>query len=195
VDAGGREQILRSALRLFAEKGIDGVSMRAIAAAAGVSLGLIWKYYGPKEALRAAVDEHVLEALERENQRLLEREDAAFLGGLGGEGARPSEEAAWELRYLRRALLDCSPASMRMFSRYFEVERAYFARLVDEGALRSDLDMKLLTMTSIFIGLGPLLLEPYFNAVFEEDIFDPKSIGRRTAFFSELMARGAGSAA
>jgi AcrR family transcriptional regulator len=44
-----RQRILDTALRLFATNGYDGTSMRDIAAAAGCSLGLAYRYFASKE--------------------------------------------------------------------------------------------------------------------------------------------------
>ena len=53
-----RDQILRAAEPLFAEHGFSGVSMRAIAAAAGVHLGQLPYHFGTKDALYRAIWEH-----------------------------------------------------------------------------------------------------------------------------------------
>lgn len=45
------QQVLDVALRLFAERGIDGVSMDAIAESAGVSKATIYKHWRDKDAL------------------------------------------------------------------------------------------------------------------------------------------------
>lgn len=50
-----KERILNAAERLFSERGIDGVSVREIAAAAGVQLALISYYFGNKQGLYRAV--------------------------------------------------------------------------------------------------------------------------------------------
>lgn len=52
-DSGTRDAILDAALALFAERGYDGASVRAIAAAAGVDPGLVRHFFGDKEALFA----------------------------------------------------------------------------------------------------------------------------------------------
>lgn len=52
---GRRDRILDAAERLFSEWGIDGVSMREIAAEAGVQLALINYYFGTKQELYRAV--------------------------------------------------------------------------------------------------------------------------------------------
>jgi AcrR family transcriptional regulator len=46
-----REELLRSAERVFAERGYAGASMSAIAAAAGVSTGNVYRYFETKDAL------------------------------------------------------------------------------------------------------------------------------------------------
>jgi TetR/AcrR family transcriptional regulator, regulator of cefoperazone and chloramphenicol sensitivity len=58
-DLTAKAAIRDEALRLFAQHGPDAVSLRQVAAAAGVSPGLVAHHYGSKESLRAAVDAHV----------------------------------------------------------------------------------------------------------------------------------------
>lgn len=50
-DSGARDAILDAAGGLFAERGFDAVSMRAIAAAAGVDAALVHHYFGSKQQL------------------------------------------------------------------------------------------------------------------------------------------------
>jgi len=50
-DSGTRDAILDAALRLFAEHGYDGASIRAIAGAAGVDPALVRHFFGDKDAL------------------------------------------------------------------------------------------------------------------------------------------------
>jgi AcrR family transcriptional regulator len=58
TETPARVVIREEALRLFAEHGVDAVSLRQVAAAAGVSAGLVVHHFGGKDGLRAAVDEH-----------------------------------------------------------------------------------------------------------------------------------------
>jgi AcrR family transcriptional regulator len=54
-----REQILDAALTVFAHQGIEGASMKDVAAAAGVAPGLLYHYFAGKEELVVAVlDRH-----------------------------------------------------------------------------------------------------------------------------------------
>ncbi|MDP9093132.1 MAG: TetR/AcrR family transcriptional regulator [Actinomycetota bacterium] len=50
-----RQQILDAALLVFGSKGVDAASMKDVAAAAGVTSGLLYHYFTSKEALSLAV--------------------------------------------------------------------------------------------------------------------------------------------
>ncbi len=67
-----RDQILDTAERLFAEFGIDGVSIRAITAEARVNLAAIHYHFGSKEALVREVFVRRIDPLNRERLRLLD---------------------------------------------------------------------------------------------------------------------------
>lgn len=55
-------QLLDAAARLMERQGSAGVSMQAVAAEAGVSVGLIYRYFGGKDELLLAVIVEVLDA-------------------------------------------------------------------------------------------------------------------------------------
>ncbi|GAA3663197.1 TetR/AcrR family transcriptional regulator [Nocardioides ginsengisoli] len=55
------EQLLDAAARLMEREGSHAVSMQALAAEAGVSVGLIYRYFGSKDEILLAVIVHVLD--------------------------------------------------------------------------------------------------------------------------------------
>jgi len=59
------EQLLGAAARLMERDGSQAVSMQAVAAEAGVSVGLIYRYFGGKDELLLAVIIDVLDAFAR----------------------------------------------------------------------------------------------------------------------------------
>jgi AcrR family transcriptional regulator len=68
-----RAQLLDVALRLFAEQGYDGTSTRSIAAAAGVTEGLIFRYFPTKrELLGAVIERHAPRPEPRDLKRQFE---------------------------------------------------------------------------------------------------------------------------
>ena len=56
------QQLLAAAARLMAREGSGAVSMQALAGEAGVSVGLIYRYFGGKDELLLAVICNVLDA-------------------------------------------------------------------------------------------------------------------------------------
>lgn len=68
-----KELILEAARESLREQGYSGTSMRAVAERAGVQLSLVHYHFGSKQAVLVAV-------LERENEKLLERQQALFAG-------------------------------------------------------------------------------------------------------------------
>lgn len=90
--ARNREKVLKAAARLFAEKGVEAVSMDAIAAEAGVGKGTLFRRFGDKSGLAVAL-------LDRREQELQER----ILSGPPplGPGAPAAERlAAFTAAYL-----------------------------------------------------------------------------------------------
>lgn len=55
VSGNSRDRLMEAAITLFAEKGVDKVSTRDIAAAAGTSEALLFKHFGKKDVLVARI--------------------------------------------------------------------------------------------------------------------------------------------
>ena len=123
-DLTARARIRDAALRLFAERGLDGTTIRDIARAAGVSGGLIRHHFGSKDDLRAACDSYALDQIMRI------KEQAVLEGQLGNpafmSAAHPTVLLTY--RYLARSLLDGSAAAEAMFDEMVEVCEAWLAR-------------------------------------------------------------------
>ena len=68
-----KELILEAARESLREQGYSGTSIRAVAERAGVQLSLVHYHFGSKQSVLVAV-------LERENEKLLERQQALFTG-------------------------------------------------------------------------------------------------------------------
>ena len=120
-DLTARARIRDAALRLFAERGLDGATIRDIARAAGVSGGLVRHHFGSKDDLRAACDSYALDQLTRI------KEQAVLEGQLANPGfmsaAHPT--VLLTLRYLARSLVDGSPAAAAVFDEMVELGEAW----------------------------------------------------------------------
>ncbi|MHB1593241.1 MAG: TetR family transcriptional regulator [Streptosporangiaceae bacterium] len=70
-----REQLLDVGRRVFAERGVDGVSIEEIAAQAGVSKPVVYEHFGGKEGLYAVVVDREVERFLQMATDLLQGED------------------------------------------------------------------------------------------------------------------------
>lgn len=61
-DVNSKEKILKSAIKLFAQKGYDAVSIREICKDAGCNICIISYYWGGKQELYNGIIENLLEA-------------------------------------------------------------------------------------------------------------------------------------
>lgn len=134
-DLTGRARLRRCALELFAERGFEATSTRAVAAAAGLSPALVTRHFGSKQGLRAAVDEEVLgrigEALAGSGPGSRSGDLMASLGDVSAQlfGADPVLRG-----YLRQVLLEDSEASADLFARLLRGARGELERLAAAGA-------------------------------------------------------------
>ena len=122
-DLTARARIRDAALRLFADRGLDGTTIRDIAKEAGVSGGLIRHHFGSKDDLRAACDSYALDQLMQIKEQAVD-----------GQLANPSFMSAAHptvlltYRYLARSLVDGSPAAEAMFDEMVGLCEAWLAR-------------------------------------------------------------------
>ena len=110
-DLSARARIRDAALEQFAEHGFAGATMKRIAEAAGVSVGLVQHHFGTKAALRQACDDTVIDVLR--NQKLKATADESI--GDPEVLAAIMRAAPPLLRYLGRALVEGSPSAGAMF--------------------------------------------------------------------------------
>jgi AcrR family transcriptional regulator len=104
----------------FAEKGFRGATMKSIAAAAGVSVGLVQHHFGTKDELHRACDEVVLDMIHTKVDALDAGTltDPAVLSGL-------MAVAPLVQRYVGRALVDGSDAVQGLIDEVMDQMEAY----------------------------------------------------------------------
>jgi AcrR family transcriptional regulator len=109
-DLTARARIRDAAIRLFGERGIDGASIRDIAAEAGVSSGLVRHHFGSKEALRDACDRYAKDRMIQIGAELTQEGD---LTGLDPLVLHP---IAFPLQlYIVRSMMDGSETATALF--------------------------------------------------------------------------------
>jgi AcrR family transcriptional regulator len=182
-DLTARARIRDAALRLFAERGMDGATIRDIARAAGVSGGLVRHHFGSKDGLRAACDSYALD------QIMQIKEQAVLDGQIGSVGfmsaAHPT--VLLTLRYFARSLVDGTPAASSMFDEMVELTQAWLAQH-HPGEI-SDLR----GFAAIFVAMetGLLAMHDQLSRSLGADIFTPAGHLRMTRakidFYSQSL--------
>jgi TetR/AcrR family transcriptional regulator, regulator of cefoperazone and chloramphenicol sensitivity len=150
--------IRNEAMRLFADRGPAGVSIREIAVAAGVSPALVMHHYGSKEGLKEAVDGRAVaffEDLIGELARIGEQGGSASLAELFA-GRLESEPAM--TGYLRRLLVEGGATADALFGRLFEATVAGMRSLVAAGIARPAQDERIRTAFLLANDLAVVLL-------------------------------------
>jgi AcrR family transcriptional regulator len=189
--AGGAARLLDAALSLFGELGFAGASVRAIAARAGVTPGLVLHHFGSKEGLRDAVDQHVLAVI-----------DGVFteLGALDVD-RDPSEvrrryfEALFTqrpalARYLRRSLLEDSDASAAFFDGLVEASRLCLEAMRRAGQVRDTDDPDLQVLLSMLGALVAVLLPAHVERHLGESPLSESGARRWSAAERDLLEHG-----
>lgn len=189
VDAKG--PIVKSALRLFGEQGIDATSLREVAKATGVSPALVVHHFGGKEGLIAAVDEAALRAFGAAYEAGDSAEGSDLLSRRAAQTAQVMRESPEVCAYLGRALVEGTPGSARLFNLMIEGGRAEIDALAEKGALRDDADRLWATLQHFFLIWAPLSFMPLLEQeALDGSLLDEAILDRWVAANTELLKEG-----
>lgn len=185
------ERILNTALKTFAARGAEATSMRMIAAAAGVSPGLVQHHFTTKANLIRAVDDHVTTVLTSTLAAPLAPAPAAD----------PVDDAAQRVMtlltdhaqivdYLCRALVDDTPTGSRIFDQLVVVCTGYWDQLRDQGLTKPDLDPTWIVLSPLVLVLGMFILRPHLNRHLPNAITTPTQLQRWRNATEQIIADG-----
>ena len=171
-DLTARARIRDAALRLFAERGLEGATIRDIARLAGTSAGLVRHHFGSKEALRDACDAYALDQLMRI------KEQAVLEGRLANLGFMSAAHTTLLLlyRYFARSMVDGSPSAASMFEQIVELAEQWLAchhpgKMADPRAYAALL---------VAMETGVLAMHDQLSRALGADIFSPDGHLRMT---------------
>ena len=150
-----RARILQAAIRRFAADGMSA-PLRAIAADAGVSAGLIIHHFGSGERLREACDEHVLAVTRQNKERVVV--------GAAGAGAMLTQLAHVEgyapvVGYILRRLQAGGALAAQLVDGFVADAVAYLRQGEEAGVVRPSRDPEARARILTEQALGALLLQ------------------------------------
>lgn len=193
-DLTGRAAIRNAALELFAAHGPDAVTVRQIAAAAGVSPALVLNHFGSKAGLRAAVDDHVASIFDA---LLTAGGDTVAEDLVGGEGA--SLVAAFAdifpvgsplPAYLRQLLISGGPTGQALFARWLAGVEEFLAGMERAGLAGPSDDPTVRAAFLLVNDLAVVLLREQLNATLGFDPLSPAGVERWGAEVTSAYATG-----
>ncbi len=196
-DLTARASIRNAALRLFAERGPDAVTVREIAAQAGVSAALVVHHFGSKDGLRAEVDAFAAHAFDAIFEALPTDELAEVLAGRAATGslaeafAKGFPPGSPLPAYLRRLLLTNDPSGAALFGRWFAATRRLLGTMVDMGAARPSDDPEVRAAFFLVNDLALILLRNPIATAIGADPLTPEGIDRWAREVTIVYAEGA----
>lgn len=197
-DRTARARIRDEALRLFGEGGPDAVTIRDIAAAAGVSPALVVRHYGSKDGLWAAVDEYVSSVFESMLAEVVEPAGAEPFD----QGNVPilAEMMAARLpvgsaipAYLGRLLMADGAVGSALFRRLHEVSRDALARMRAAGTASAGADPEVRAAFLLVNDLAVLMLRDRLREVLGVDPLSAAGMRRWGAEVLSVYRDGVGA--
>ena len=189
-DRTTRARIRDAAIECFGEHGISGTTVRKIAAAAGVSPGLVIHHFGSMDDLRVECDDHVAASIRRYKRAAIAQGPGLdVLAALRGSGAKP-----W-VGYLVAVLGDDSPTVARLVDELIDDAESYLALGVETGMVRPSPNPRGRAAVLLLWSLGALVLHRHVERVLGVDLTDPDitenpAIAAYAGPAYEIMAEG-----
>lgn len=184
------------AMRLFADQGFEGVTVRDLSKEADVSIGLINHHFGSKQGLRRAVDDYFLERTSRAIERARAVADEGDMERVAEYQrdwiVRANDEWPQFAAYLRRAILDNSEWGQNLFQSYFSYIENTIKKADEAGRVGDHIDRTWVPLIYLFILLGPLMLDSHVKSILGKSTYEPDMWARFQEQFTEIFWNGAG---
>ncbi|MDQ8045190.1 MAG: helix-turn-helix domain-containing protein [Solirubrobacteraceae bacterium] len=195
-DVDGRSRLLAAAYELFAERGVEAVSVRLLAERAQVTAGLVTHHFGSKDGLIEQVDAYALglcsEILAGAMAAAGERPDgdARPIAGVQDAITDALSDQPVLRGYIGRRLVSDSAAGQQFFGQFAQLVEAGLRQLRSAGAVRDSIDHMGATVLVVHLILGPIVLARQWSQLAGIDAFDPRLVAPVAAATSAVLEGG-----
>lgn len=184
------ERIRAAALRSFAERGTSATTLRGVAAAAGVSLGLVQHHFVTKAGLIKAVDDYVLELLVTPMAQPIPESTDDSIAEVGNRVTTLFARFPDVAKYVGRSLVDGSPLGATVFDALFTVGVARWDQRAERGETRSDVDLTWAAINGLVLGLGAVSLRTHIERHLPAPFTEPEQLRRWQSAVDQLLRDG-----
>jgi AcrR family transcriptional regulator len=184
------ERIRTAALTSFAMFGTSATSLRTVAAAAGVSVGLVQHHFGTKAGLVKAVDDYALGVVIAAIAEPIPEPPVDSVAEMGNRVTRMIAEHPDIVDYVGRALIDGSPLGTTIFDTLAAFGIARWHQRVERAETRPDIDITWAALNSLVLALGGLILSSHLERHLREPLTAPNQLERWQASVNTLLREG-----
>jgi len=184
------ERIRHAALKSFATYGTSATSLRTVAEAAGVSVGLVQHHFTNKAGLIKAVDDYALSVVVTIIAQPMSGPPADSLNEMGTRVTQIVGEYPDVMDYCGRALIDGSPLGVMIFDMLVNNGTARWHQRGERGESRPDVDLTWAAINSLVLALGTLILRTHVERHLPEPLSAPAQLERWQASVNTLLREG-----
>lgn len=175
-------------MKVFAAHGSEAASLRMIADTAGVSMGQVQHHFGTKGVLIEAVDQELIVILMQAAPLSAPPPDP--VADVSHRLTTLIAEHPDAIDYLARLLIDDQQTGRQIFDLLFDIGRAQWDFLRDEGRLRPDLNSTWGALNPLILVLGTLILRSHIERKLPEPLASPDQLHTWEAAVDNLIRGG-----
>jgi AcrR family transcriptional regulator len=189
-DPSSIERIRTAALRTFGTHGTSSTSLRTVAEAAGVSVGLVQHHFVNKAGLIKAVDDHVMSVVVETIAEPIPPPPADSVAEMGSRVTRIVAEHPDIADYVGRALIDGSPLGSSIFDTLTAFGIARWNQRSERGETRPETDVTWAALNSLVLALGTMIMRGHIERQLPEALTEPRQLERWQHSVNTLLRDG-----
>jgi AcrR family transcriptional regulator len=184
------ERIRTAALRSFATHGTSSTSLRTVAEAAGVSVGLVQHHFTNKAGLVKAVDDHVMAVVVETIAQPIAPLPADSIAEMGGRVTQIVAEHPDVVDYVGRALIDGSQLGTTIFDTLAAFGVVRWNKRKERGEVRPEVDVTWAALNSLVLALGTMIMRSHVERQLPESLTTPAQLERWQDSVNTLLHDG-----